>query len=148
MRPFFHFTAAPWRSLQRWRGLCRLMGLSLLLVFAQAGVAAPLVLDVHTPRVDMWSAVKVLPDPSHQLDINQVLERASQFEAPRTAHATLGIHPEPVWLQVPFALSSAAGAQWILDIDYPPLKRIDVYLVRGTKILQQAVLGRDRKSVV
>jgi diguanylate cyclase (GGDEF)-like protein len=141
MSPFFHFTAAPWCSFQRWRGLCGLLGLSLLSVFAQVSAAAPLVLDVHTPRVDMWSAVKVLPDPSHQLDINQVLERASQFEAPRTAHATLGIHPEPVWLQVPFVLSAAAGSQWILDIDYPPLKRIDVYLVRGTQVLQQGVLG-------
>ncbi|TXT37981.1 MAG: diguanylate cyclase [Comamonadaceae bacterium] len=106
-----------------------------------ASASAQPVLQPETPRVDMWPAVRILPDPSQIWRLEQVLAMGAQFEAPRTAHSTLGFHPEPVWIRMPFALASSAPPQWVLNIDYAPINRIEVYLVHGSQVVQQAVLG-------
>jgi len=122
------------RRLARW-ALAWLAALPLL------GLAAPLVVHENTPRVDLWPSVSILPDPGRQRDIAQVLTQTGQFEPPRGAHSTLGLRPEPVWLQVPFSVEATADPRWVLDIDYPVLNRIDAYLVRGGQIEQQALMG-------
>jgi diguanylate cyclase (GGDEF)-like protein len=126
----------------RWLDVGSLVMLCLLMLWAPVSRAgAALVLQPETPRVDMWPALRMLPDPSRQMDLEQALAMDAQFEPPRTAHATLGFHAGPVWLRMPFSVSDRAGAQWVLNIDYAPLNRIEVYLVRGSQVVQQAVLG-------
>jgi len=46
-----------------------------------------------------------------------------------------------VWLRVPLALAPASDGQWALSIDYAPLNRIDVFLARNGRIVQQEALG-------
>jgi diguanylate cyclase (GGDEF)-like protein len=119
-----------------------LVMLCLLVLWAPASRAeAALVLLPETPHVDVWPALRMLPDPSRQLDLEQALAMDDRFEPPRTAHSTLGFHAGPVWLRMPFSVSDRAGAQWVLNIDYAPLNRIEVYLVRGSQAVQRAVLG-------
>lgn len=128
--------------LLRWRMAGVLMVWCLLVLWTPLTSAhtAP-VLQPAVPRVDMWPAMRILPDPSHQLSLGQVLAMDAQFERPRTAHSTLGFHPDPVWLRMPFSVSESAAPQWILNVDYAPLNRIEVYLVHDSQVVQQAVLG-------
>lgn len=111
------------------------------------GAAAPgattapsaLLLDDSQRRFDAWPAVRVLPDPGATLDAAAALGALDRFERPATAHATLGLRKEPVWLHVP--VHSATAASWLMDVDYAVLNRIDVFLVRDGAIVQRARLG-------
>lgn len=70
-----------------------------------------------------------------------------EFKRPDTSYATLGVRPQPTWLHVPFRVEAGNGSapqQWIMNIDYPPLNRIDAYVTQGGRTVQQAELGSLR----
>jgi diguanylate cyclase (GGDEF)-like protein len=128
---------------------CLLATWSVAVPFADAQTGpteAPLVLEQSSLRLDLWPGVKVLSDPGGQLDVSQAAALAPRFETPRTAYATLGLRREAVWLRVPFGVSASAASQWILDIGSSGLNRIDAYVLRGTRITQQALLGTLRND--
>ena len=114
----------------------------------------PLVLANPTAIVDVWPVVTMLHDPEGKLTISDVLAASDRFSQPQSAYATLGLRKKVVWLNVPILVPSvnagpttAVGAetktteQWILDIDYTLLNRIDVYLAADGRVVQQALLG-------
>jgi diguanylate cyclase (GGDEF)-like protein len=103
--------------------------------------ATPLALDDSNPVVQAWPAVTVLFDPSKELGIAEVQEAASRFAVPDTAQGTLGMRKEAAWLRIPISVSSQSNGLWALDIDYPPLNRIDIYVVRDQRIVDQTTLG-------
>jgi len=119
-------------------------GVAALLLACTLGVRAapaPLVLDDAAGRIEAWPAVTILPDPDRSVDIAAAIGADARFEVPQSAYATLGLRKEPVWLRIPLQLPAQASPLWLLDIDYAVLNRIDVYLVRGGKVVQQARLG-------
>ena len=110
-----------------------------------AARAAPaLLIDGSSQRLEAWPAVGVLPDAGGEMDIAAAMAAAQRFEAPRSAYATLGLHKEPVWLRIPISWTGGGGPNWMLDIDYPPLNRVDAYLVREGRVVQQARLGNQQ----
>lgn len=122
------------------RLLVTLGAIWLLAGWATLTSAAP-VLQPDTPHVDLWPALRILPETNQALTLTQVLAMDAQFAVPRTAHSTLGFHRRPVWLRLPFSLSGGAAPQWVLNLDYAPLNQVEVYLMHGTQLVQQAVLG-------
>ena len=54
---------------------------------------------------------------------------------------TLGVRAEPVWLRIPVTVPVTSNGLWVLDIDYPVLQRIEVYLAANGHVTQQATLG-------
>lgn len=122
--------------------LLRLVALfAALLLAAGVQAAPPLLIDGSSQRVEAWPSVAILPDESGEMDIAAAMAAAERFEAPRSAYATLGLRKEPVWLRIPIRWTGGGGPTWMLDIDYSPLNRIDAYLVREGRIVQQARLG-------
>src|SRR3990167_2838239 len=119
--------------------------LALLVAFGLSVRASPpaLLIDGSSPRVEAWPAVTILSDESRELDIAAVMAQADRFEAPRSAYATLGLRKEPVWLRIPIQWNGRGGPNWMLDIDYAPLNRIDAYLVREGRVVQNARLGNQ-----
>ncbi|WP_395693740.1 diguanylate cyclase domain-containing protein [Piscinibacter sp.] len=108
------------------RRLLRLILLAGCLVASLAVRAAPvLLIDGSSQRLEAWPAVGVLPDAGGEMDIAAAMAAAQRFEAPRSAYATLGLHKEPVWLRIPISWTGGGGPNWMLDIDYPPLNRVD-----------------------
>jgi diguanylate cyclase (GGDEF)-like protein len=123
-------------------GWLRGLALAWLLALAPLVQAAPaLLIDGSSQRLEAWPSVTILPDPSREMDIDAVMSAADRFEAPRTAYATLGLRKEPVWLRLALSWTGGGGPNWMLDVDYPPLNRIDAYLVREGRVVQQARLG-------
>jgi diguanylate cyclase (GGDEF)-like protein len=119
-----------------------LLALALLLLPAAGRAApAPLLLGEGTPVVELWPAVQMLPDPGKQLTLDDVLAAPERFAAPASTHATLGLRKDAVWLRVPLQAAGPAEARWVLDIDYPLLNRVDVVLLAGGRVLQQAQMG-------
>ena len=56
-------------------------------------------------------------------------------------HANLGQRRDVVWLLLPLQAVGGDG-RWVLDIDFPPLNRIDVLLLHDGKPVARHVLGR------
>jgi len=108
---------------------------------ARAADATPLRIAADAERVALWPAVTVLSDPGKQMTLRQALAAARDFAPPTTAHETLGLRKDAVWLRAPLRTAPGAGGEWILDIEYAVLNRVDVYLMRDGQVLDQIHLG-------
>ena len=117
---------------------CALL-LLLLPTLALAAAPAALRLDTSVEVAEAWSAVTVREEAGRELAIDEVLAAPDAFAVPTTPRATLGLGPTPVWLRIPVV--AATASDWVLEINYPPLNRIEVYLVRDGRVLQRAALG-------
>ena len=114
-----------------------------------ASAATPAVLNQSNAVIDLWPAVTILRDPDGRLTIDNLLAAPARFAPPQSAYATLGLGQKVVWLQVPVIVPAteatstnvSASEQWILDIDYALLNRIDVHVVADGRVVQYALLG-------
>ena len=125
-----------------WRAAWLLVALCLLLAaLSTSARAAPLELRDDLQSIEAWSAVTVLPDPTGTLLVNDVLAELTRFQTPPGTSGTLGVRAEPVWVRIPVTVPVASNGLWVLDIDYPVLQRIEVYLATDGHVTQQATLG-------
>ena len=122
--------------------LLRLAVLLLALLPALAPAATgPLVLEDRLGRIEAWPVVTVLGDPGGKLRPEDALAAAAQFTAPASAYQTLGVNQGTVWIRIPVALAPQNGADWILDIDYAVINRVDVFVATDGQLRRHAVLG-------
>ena len=116
--------------------------LTLLGLSVPALAADPaLVLQDTTPLVQAWPVVTLLSDPEKRLTLEDVLQKKADFKPPQTAYGTLGLRTDAVWLHIPFEVSNQSTGQWVLDIDYAVINRIDAYLVSEGKVVKEARMG-------
>jgi diguanylate cyclase (GGDEF)-like protein len=143
--------AAAWRRWLAWpRPL--LPGLVLLLLLLLAGLnlavaagapaARVLQLEDASPRVSAWPVLTQLADAEGRLGLAEVRAALPQFGLPTTATNTLGHRRDAVWLRLPLQVADNSDGQWLLDVDYAMLNRVDVWLLDAQGgVLQQARLG-------
>lgn len=134
--------------------VCRLVMLTGLAVIGMSALLEPPVRaasDAHrlrlvprVGRVEAWPATSLLFDPERRLTIDDVPSAFNRFETPRTRYGTLGVRAEPVWLRIPLDVDTGSHGHWVLEIDYPPLPRVDVYLLSEGRVVQRAALGSHR----
>ena len=125
-----------------WRVACLLVTLCLLQgAFPTSARATSLELRDDLLSIEAWPAVTVLPDPSGTLLVNDVIAEVARFQTPPGNSGTLGVRAEPVWLRIPVTVPVTSNGLWVLDIDYPVLPRIEVYLAANGHVTQQATLG-------
>ena len=122
-----------------WLALC-LPGIALATDEA-AAAPTPLRLADTAPRVQAWPAVRMLADPGGALGLADVMAVPSQFIPPTTAANTLGLRKEAVWLRIPVSVDAVGNGQWVLDIDYAVLNRVEVFVTQDQRTVQQALLG-------
>lgn len=108
---------------------------------ASAPAADRIQLRDEVPTQTVWSAVRILPDPERALTVQDVLARAQDFAVPLRDTGTLGVRRDAVWVRVPLTVTPTSDGIWVLDIDYPVLQRLDVYLTADGRVLRQASLG-------
>jgi hypothetical protein len=60
---------------------------------------------------------------------------------PNSAYATLGVHKDIIWLRIPVALPADSDGEWILNIDYAVLNRMDIYVATDGQIREHQVIG-------
>ncbi|MBA5687901.1 hybrid sensor histidine kinase/response regulator [Rugamonas apoptosis] len=121
--------------------LAPLLLLLFLLPFATWAAPAPLLLDDARGHVDAWPALTVLSDPGGQLDIAGARAAAARFTPPDSAYATLGVHRDVVWLRIPVVVADGSDGDWILNIDYAPLNRVDVYVSADGTLVHHEAMG-------
>ena len=101
-------------------------------------------LEGGVDRFDGWPAVRVLFDPSHDLSLDEVMARRDDFRIPDVPKANFGPRPETLWLRLP--VQAEASDRWIAEIDYPPLNRIEAWVVLDGRIVGHALMGSDIPS--
>ena len=139
------------RRLNRWAaarraaacGVFWLVGLLTLLASTAglAGVAGPAVLDGRQDVLPLWPSVQVLHGAGDSDGAADLANAPERFAAPTGAAATLGIVRGALWVRIPLAVAPAGAGEWILDIDYAPLDRIDLYRVAGGTVVRQVAMG-------
>ena len=122
-----------------WAALC-LPGLAFA-ANAVTAVPAALHLADRAPVVQAWPAVRVLADASGALGLADVMASPGRFSQPTTAANTLGLRKEAVWLRIPVSVDVVGNGQWVLDIDYAVLNRVEVFITQDQRTVQQALLG-------
>ena len=129
------------------RKCCFMLALVMLVLcgfaFGSASESAVLVLDDRQQRIEAWPYVRIIADPEGRIDIAEVIKQLPSFQAPKSAYATLGIKPEPVWLHIPVLANRDSDGEWILNIDYALLNRVDVHVVSLGKVVQHVLTGND-----
>jgi len=102
--------------------------------------ADALVLDAAQGTIDAWPALRVLADPTHELGLADMLRRRDAFEAPTVPRNNFGMRTEALWLRLPLVVRGA-GRRWVLELDYPPLNRIDAWLLEDGRVVKQVAMG-------
>lgn len=126
-------------------GWLMLLGVRILSTGAPAPTSAlpgaPLTLRDGVANNEVWPSVSLLFDARKTMTIEDALAARPQFQPPASSYSTLGVRKEAAWLRVPFAVDTASDGHWVLDIDYPPLNDIDIYLIQNEKVINRAKLG-------
>jgi len=104
-----------------------------------------LVLNDSAATVDAWPAVTLQYDSDAKLSLADALAALPAFERPQTAYSTLGLRKKVAWLHIPLEVPANSDGEWILDIDYTLLNRIDVDVVSNGMVIQHAVLGNTQQ---
>lgn len=119
-----------------------------LLLFAGLGggvvVAADghwIVLGPERGAIDAWSSMTMLSDPQAQLGVEDALRRRGEFVPMQGRRANLGLRDGAVWLRLKLAVPETDDGRWLLDLDYPPLDRVDVYVVSDGLVVRHVTLG-------
>lgn len=107
---------------------------------ASGASAGPVQVDERS-RIPLWPAVLLRHDAEHNLPLEDAMATPSEFRKPVGTPANLGRMPDTLWLRMPLQVAGTAPVQRIFGIDYPPLDRVDVYLVAGGRVLSHARMG-------
>lgn len=114
----------------------RLLAMLLLLIasgFAAANHQA-LTLEQTRDSYPLAGALLVLEDPQQTLTITEVAQAATtvRFRPALQGHAkvdlNLGYSRSAWWFALPFSVATNAPARWLLEIGYPSLDRVEVYV--------------------
>jgi diguanylate cyclase len=126
------------------RLVCLLRLLVVVLLGPAWASATPAALRVEgRDAIPVWPAVTLLADPSHRLGVADVLTRRAEFAPHTGTPGNLGRHAAALWLHVPLDVAGSGPQQRVLEIDYPSLNRVEVYLVREGQVSAPQVLGNE-----
>jgi len=109
-----------------------LLTVFLCLVAAFGRAAAPLSLPAQGGQLSPNGHVEVLRDPGGQLTLAEVsrADNAARFSAIQAADRDLnfGYSASAYWLRFTVEAAPAAAGPWLLEIGFPVLNHVDVYL--------------------
>ena len=139
------------RFTNRWLGLVVSIAAGLLIASSAFAAQPVLLLDDERSTLQAWPSVWLLVDAGKKLTIQNILSERPEFIAPSTAYGTLGLRKEAIWLHIPVTVHGTSNGLWVLDINYPVLNSVDMYIVAGDKIVNQAhggnLVPRGKKPI-
>lgn len=94
----------------------------------RAGVPTVMPLDDRDQSLDPWPGVRVLFDDAARLTPDEARARQPEAIVPTGPRANFGEYGGALWLFFAIEVRPAAAGPWLLDIGYPPLDWIDLWL--------------------
>ncbi|RZA33755.1 MAG: hybrid sensor histidine kinase/response regulator, partial [Lysobacteraceae bacterium] len=125
-----------------WRAAAFCIVTMLAALAALPAAASTVMLTRDAERAEAWPAVSILRDPDGKLDAAGALARSKEFEAPRTAYATLGMQPGTTWVRIPISVAPDATNGWVMQVDFALLDEVDVHLAGPQGLRLVASMGR------
>ena len=126
----------------------RLLALLLCLGLGAAHANEPALLLDSRSAVAVWPAVSILADAEGSLTLAQAMAAAAagRFTVPEGTPSNLGRSANTVWLRFAVEVPGAEPVQRVLEIDYPPLNRIDLHVLKDGALLESMVLGNQLRQ--
>ena len=131
---------------RRWRWLCLsmlLVALALLPVLSPAAV----LLDGRLEQIELSSRLQWLRDDTGQFSVDDLLQPDVDWQPATGAAVNRGIDRADWWFRVDIRNSNPRIEEYILEIAYPTLDHIGVYLADGNDIVDQYLLGDQRPFI-
>ena len=129
-----------------WRAAAFCIVTMLAALAALPAAASTVMLTRDAERAEAWPAVSILRDPDGKLDAAGALARSKEFEAPRTAYATLGMQPGTTWVRIPISVAPDATNGWVLQVEFALLDEVDVHLAGPQGLRLVASMGRMQRA--
>lgn len=123
--------------------LLLLLGVACLLS-GRAAFAQALVLDQAQGSFALRPHIEVLEDADGSLDMEGAAQAAAagRFSAPRSlGELNFGYSKSAFWLRLPLESRLASASDWLLEIAYPSLDRVELFLARGDGQVTRMVSG-------
>ena len=136
---------SPCPSAGRGRLAGALLALALWLcgpVPAWAAAPEPLQVDGRA-SVPVWSAVTLRADPDAAFDAETVATQPETFAPHTGTPSNLGRVEGVVWLRIALYVPGLQPVRRVLEIDYPPLNRVDVMRLEHGLIVERYRLGNE-----
>lgn len=95
-------------------------------------------------RHDLSHAFSYLEDPDHALTIDDIVGPAQQrFQPlqPSGPGANFGLTRSAIWLRADLRAEPGSAPVWLLEVAYPPLDRVELYVQRGGGAYERQVAG-------
>ncbi|MEO8655799.1 MAG: 7TM-DISM domain-containing protein, partial [Ramlibacter sp.] len=96
-------------------------------------------------RYVLSRAFAYLEDKDGRLTLDDILKpplQAGFRPVPQTGHgANFGFTSSAVWLRIPLKAASSAAPDWLLELAYPPLDRVDLFTPGAGSAWQQQTGG-------
>lgn len=122
-------------------GLLRRLWLALwLCALVGPALGEPLQLDGRA-AVAAWPAITQLADPDGSYTVEQLAGQPQRFEVPTGTVANLGRRDTIIWLRLPVVVPGPHEVHRVLEIDYPSLNEVDLYVVRDGRVLAHHRMG-------
>ncbi len=113
------------------RALSRVLGaVALVFVQAAAAQAVPVVLG-DVPSINLSPSLEFLEDRSAAMTLGDVRSAAaSRFQPAGQSGVTtnFGLTGSAIWLRARLAVPAGAPRAWLLEVAYPPLDRVELYV--------------------
>lgn len=105
---------------------------------ADVRVRAPgiAVLESRQTEVDVWPVLSVLTEERPGWTLQDVLGRLSQRRSPQVPVSNFGEFAGVAWLVWDVQVEPGAAGDWLLDVGYPALDHVDLYLLRDGQSTQ------------
>ncbi|MDZ7856655.1 diguanylate cyclase [Sphaerotilus sp.] len=94
------------------------------------------VLESRRSAVDVWPVLSVLTEPAARWQLPDVLARLSERRSPAVPVSNFGEFAGVVWLVWDVLVEPEAVGDWLLDVGYPALDHVDLYLLREGQPVQ------------
>jgi two-component system sensor histidine kinase BarA len=115
--------------------------LFLISPFASGQSAVQLISKGEVTRLS--NEIKVFREIQDQLTLDQVRARVAEFHLPPDENPNYGFHPTGVWLYTTIS-NITDTEQWVLDVGFTQLDKVDIYLLVDGKIITQTQQGKTR----
>ncbi len=120
--------------------------LALLLLACPARATQPVVeVAPESAPLDLTPGLRALEDPTRTLGVAEVRGPAVQARfapVPATAGSNFGLTRSAWWLQLTLRAAAGAPEDWLLELGYPPLDQIEVWVGDG----QVPLVGGDTRA--
>src|SRR5262245_48174345 len=117
--------------------------LEMLVHVTRLRAAEPILLVPELPQLSMGMHMDILEDPSKQWTIHNIVSEpiAALFTPSRAPSPAFGFTSSAYWVRFAVVNPSDRDIQWYLEIAYPPMDRIDLYIAAPPEQLQSRSFG-------